>query len=219
MGTREQTVERAVILAAGKSKRLEGSNKLLIRAAGMPVAEHHRRALDGRNAAAVVRWGDRENVRNAAPWLESVIGDDRGGGPVGALTAYFESAHYRHDQPLLVIFGDTLLEEIPQRPGSWVGVASAPSRVWDFHDGIEWTRGEPHTLVCVGLYRFDRPDLLEKITYRLWENAQLENREETHMAEALRYYATQRHLPAQRVHGWRDAGDFDAIKRIEKGER
>jgi hypothetical protein len=216
MATREQTLDRALILAAGRATRLGGRNKLLVEAAGIPVADYHAKALAGYETTAVVRYEERQQVREAAPWLHSIIGDNRGGGPVGALTAYFESDYYRRNEPLLVIYGDTLIDEIPERPGSWVGVAAAPTRIWDFHDGIEWTRGTPAALVCVGLYRFDRPDILEGIAHQLTERATLQGKEETHMAEALRYYADQRRLPAQRVHGWRDAGDDEALARIER---
>jgi len=216
MAPREQTLDRAVILAAGRATRLGGRNKLLVKAAGRPVADYHARALAGYETTAIVRYEEREQVRSEAPWLHTVIGDNRGGGPVGALTAYFESDHFKRDRPLLVVYGDTLLDEIPERPGSWVGVAAAPTRTWDFHDGIEWTRGTPTALVCVGLYRFDRPDILEQIAHQLRERALLQGKAETHMAEALRYYAEQRRLPAQRVPGWRDAGDNEALAKLER---
>lgn len=216
MAPREQTLDRAVILAAGRATRLGGRNKLLVKAAGRLVADYHAQTLAGYQTTAIVRYEERDQVRSEAPWLHAVIGDNRGGGPVGALTAYFESDHFKQDAPLLVVYGDTLLDEIPERPGSWVGVAAAPTRVWDFHDGIEWTRGTPAALVCVGLYRFDRPDILEQIAYQLTERALLQGKAETHMAEALRYYADQRRLPAQRVHGWRDAGDDEALAKLER---
>lgn len=181
--------------------------------------EYHEQALQGFRTTAVVPFADRQQVRTQAPWLNTVIGDDRGGGPVGALTAYFESEHFTRAAPLLILYGDTIIDDVPDRPGSWVGVAAAPTRTWDFHDGIEWTRGNPTALVCVGLYRFDRPDILEAIAWQLRDRALIEGTGETHMAEALRYYAEHRRLPAQRVHGWRDAGDSEAITRLERGTR
>jgi hypothetical protein len=44
----------------------------------------------------------------------------------------------------------------------------------------------------------------------------MQGKGETHMAEALRYYADQRRLPAQRVPGWRDAGDDESLTKIER---
>ena len=104
---REQARPRAVILAAGRSSRLGGTNKLLVEAGGRPVHEWHRKVLADYEVNVVVRPDDAQAVRDAMPWVHLVVTHDRFDGPGGALHSYLE----RIDEPdgLLVLFADTLL--------------------------------------------------------------------------------------------------------------
>jgi len=199
-----------VILAAGKATRLGGTNKLLVEAAGMPVHEWHRRAVRNEPTYAVVRSDDVGRVLSAAPWLSGVIPHDEADGPSGALLSASTSLP---DGALTVLFADTLLPEVPKQEGDWVGVAPAPWRVWDYYEHGEggWTRGVPQVLVCCGVYRFTNRQLLNDICYDL----KLGSTNEMHMADVLRSYAPHQPLTELIVRGWQDAGDSDALKRVQ----
>jgi hypothetical protein len=200
-----------VILAAGRATRLGGTNKLLVEAAGLPVHEWHRRAAGKQPTYAVVRPDDEKAVLSAAPWLAGVIPHAEADGPSGALlsasTALPEGA-------LTVLFADTLLPQVPTQEGDWVGVATAPWRIWDYYDASTeggWTRGVPEVLVCCGIYRFTNRELLNDICYDL----KLGSTNEVHMADVLRSYAPHQPLTELIVTGWQDAGAPDALKRVQ----
>ena len=152
--------DRLVILAAGKSTRLDGKNKLLVEADGITVAEWHRLAKQNHFADIVVHFSDHSIINNlAGKWASRVIAHDAYDGPGGALRAYV--ADTWHDGGLVVQFADTLLTHIPANTGSWVGVANAPWRVWDYPDSYGgWVRGEPVVRVCCGIYRFSSMEKL-----------------------------------------------------------
>jgi len=198
---------KAVILAAGKSTRLAGENKLLVNAGGIPVHEWHRRALKGFDVGAVVRPTDFSEVNEAMPWLEKIMGHGVYDGPVGALHAYIRTMN----EPITVVYGDTLLPEVPTEDADWVAVARAPWRVWDYYDG-EWTRGVPYVQVCVGAYRFSCISCVKHIAKNLLDNA---DGEEVHMVDLIRSYSEEHIIQRLRVEGWQDAGDLDAIARVK----
>ncbi len=199
-----------IILAAGKSTRLGGANKLLVEAAGQPVHEWHRRAAAGQPTYAVVRSADAQAVLSAATWLTGVIPHDEADGPSGALLSASTSLV---DGPLTVLFADTLLPQVPKQEGDWVGVAPAPWRIWDYyeHSAGGWTRGVPEVLVCCGIYRFTNRELLNDVCYDL----KLASTSEVHMANVLRSYAPHQPLTELVISGWQDAGDPDALKRVQ----
>lgn len=198
---------RAVILAAGRSTRLGGVNKLLVNAGGVPVHEWHRRALAGFKVGAVVRPTDFHEVSEAAPWLDEVVGHERQDGPVGALLAYLNDSN----EPITVVYADTLLPQVPDEDDDWVGVAKAPGRVWDYWEG-EWTRGVPYVEVCVGAYRFNCVSCL-RTTAR---NLVAKSDGETHMADLLRSYSDEHNVQRLPLEGWQDAGDPEAVARVKK---
>lgn len=201
-------MDRAVILAAGRSTRLGGTNKLLVKAGNNLVSEWHRRALEGRHVTAVVGIDDLPDVAGAATWLCGVVGHDKFDGPVGALNAFLWSEP--SDEPLLVLFADTLIPGVPDASGDWVGVAPAPWRTWDYHDGQAWTRGVPRVDVCVGLYRFtDLKALRAEADLLMADSA-----EEVHMFDLLRAYDKHHPLRPVTVPGWQDAGDPEAVRRV-----
>jgi hypothetical protein len=102
---------------------------------------------------------------------------------------------------------------VPKQEGDWVGVAPAAWRVWDYyeHGNGGWTRGVPQVLVCCGIYRFTNRELLNDICYDL----KLGSTNEVHMADVLRSYAPHQQLTELVVSGWQDAGDPDALKRVQ----
>jgi hypothetical protein len=117
------------------------------------------------------------------------------------------------DGPLTVLFADTLLPQVPKQEGDWVGVAPAPWRIWDYyeHSAGGWTRGVPEVLVCCGIYRFTNRELLNDVCYDL----KLASTSEVHMADVLRSYAPHQPLTELVISGWQDAGDPDALKRVQ----
>ena len=205
---REQVRPRAVILAAGRSSRLGGTNKLLVEAGGQPVHEWHRKALADYEVNVVVRPDDAQAVRDAMPWVHLVVTHDRFDGPGGALHSYLE----RIDEPdgLLVLFADTLLRTIPDDPGDWVGVATPPGRVWDYWDG-DWMRGVPRVNVCVGVYHFACTDCLMRSLALLVEGLAVE----VSFADLLRHYSREHYVDHTQINDWQDAGDPDALARVQ----
>lgn len=200
---------RALILAAGRASRLGGRNKLLVEAGGQPVHAWHRRALEGFEIGAVIRPHDAEAIHSEIPWLSPIVEHDAQDGPVGALLAYLEQE--RSSDPLTVIYADTLLPKIPQEEISWVGLAKAPGRIWDYYDG-EWTRGIPYLEVCLGAYGFSCITCLRTIARNLIAKA---NGEEVHMATLLAAYDGEHLIQRLHLEGWQDAGDPEAIARVK----
>ena len=200
-----------VLLAAGKSTRVGGANKLLVEAAGEPVHEWHKRAASGRATVAVVNAKHAQQVREEAPWLSSIIEHDAHDGPGGALLAFDRAKPHGE---IIVLFADTLLQRVPDVHGDWVGVAPAPGRVWDYYDKVEgWTRGVPAVLVCCGVYRFTNRPLLREVLEELVAEAN-----EVHIADVLRVYSERQRLSELVIDGWQDAGDTEALRRVHRLE-
>jgi hypothetical protein len=82
--------------------------------------------------------------------------------------------------------------------------------VWDYKQGDYWLRGVPHFEVCVGLYRFNDPRAL-----RLSLDALPVGRELA-MVALLREYENKRRMNTVLVHGWQDAGDYEALARVKE---
>lgn len=190
-------MDNVVILAAGKSTRLNGYSKLLVQAAGTTVLEWHMRALKGAIAGVVVRPNE-AGVIYLSGWRGPIVETDDTRGPARALERYLVDTGVQG--PITVIYGDTVLPEIPSAPGSWVGVAEAPSyRVWDYHNTVRWTRGATKGEVCIGLYRFDDAEKLHD-TIRSLRSSE--------MIDVLEAYGDMQPLV---VEGWQDTGDFQAL--------
>lgn len=206
-------MRRAIILAAGKSTRLGGENKLLVEAGGAPVHAWHERLLRGIPTTIVTRPEDVAEVAAAATWAD-VIPHGEYDGPVGALAAYLQIYLDRADE-LLVLFADTLLVPQPLPERSWVGVAPAPARTWDLYAPWGWARGVPYLPVCAGIYAFDYPDRLRRAVKRAMERS--EGRD-LPMIELLNEYAKSTPLHDNPVRGWYDAGDKDALSRVPSYE-
>ena len=200
--------ERLVILSAGKATRLDGRNKLLVEAGGMPVLDWHKRSAGNLITDIVVRSTDWPEVNQAAEhWVSGVVTHDGVDGPAGALRHYV--SHRFHDGPLTVIFADTLVPSIPENAGSWVGVAPNPGRVWDYQHDWTWVRGVPGGNVCVGLYRFENTTALRQVLSDIPNYGQ-----ETPMIDVLNEYEKIYHMRSVKIDGWQDAGDFSAIARV-----
>lgn len=193
-------MDNVVILAAGKSTRLNGYSKLLVQAAGTTVLEWHLRALKGAIAGVVVRPNEAGTIYLSG-WRGPIVETNDTRGPSRALERYLLDTGVTG--PLTVIYGDTVLPSIPEERGSWVGVADAPSRrVWDYHNGVRWTRGETTGEVCIGAYRFDDAEKLLD-TIRSLKSSE--------MIDVLSSYGEMRPL---RIDGWQDTGDFQALQRF-----
>lgn len=206
MDSRIPSVRRAVILAAGKSTRLGGANKLLVEAGGAGVHRWHERLLRGIPTTVVTRSEDVKAVSDAAAWAR-VMAHDETDGPVGALRAYLSHSRWPLEE-LIVLFADTLLPPQPLPAGSWVGVAPAPARTWDLPSPWGWTRGKPYLAVCVGIYAFSAPERLHSAV------RSLEIGPEVPFSDLLQRYAVDTQLHRNTVRGWHDAGDPAAIAAV-----
>jgi hypothetical protein len=210
MGSRIATVRRAVILAAGKSTRLGGANKLLVEAGGVPVHRWHERLLRGIPTTVITRSDDVKAVAEGMPWAR-VRAHDETDGPVGALRAHLSMARWPVEETI-VLFADTLLAPQPLPEGSWVGVAPAPARTWDLPSRWGWTRGKPYLTVCVGIYAFAYPERLYAAI------RSLEIGPEVPFSDLLQRYSSDTQLHENTVRGWHDAGDPAAIAAVPNFE-
>jgi hypothetical protein len=207
MGARVAPLTRAVVLSAGRASRLSGVNKLLVKAAGKTVLQWHERAFSGWRLDAVVRVADVVSVLRAGWQGGTLVGTDECDGPAGALRSYVAAVQL--DEPIVVVFADTLLHDVPADGGDWVGVAPAPWRVWDYRVGDTWMRGVPTFEVCVGLYRFDDASALREALNALPFGT------EVPMTALLREYEKKRRLGTVLVQGWQDAGDREALAKVK----
>jgi hypothetical protein len=201
--------DRLVILSAGRSTRLDGRNKLLVEADGMPVHEWHKRARGNLITDVVVGQADWSSVHKATEqWVSRVKFHTEFDGAGGALRHYVFDTW--HDGGLIVLFADTLLETVPSFSGSWVGVAPGPWRVWDYPDGKgNWVRGVPQVPVCCGVYRFHDIHLLRAAFRRLPMGDTLD------MIDVLNIYQTLTRVEMVNVHNWQDAGDHVALSKVK----
>ena len=198
---------RALILAAGKATRLDGKQKLLVDAGGVPVHEWHRRALTDYKTAIVVRAEDDAEVAREVQWADRVIPHAKTDGPVGAMAAYLRL--FDDDDELLVIYADTLIPPQWLPTGSWVGVSRLTDRTWDYQNGYGvWVKEPLPTHVGIGLYRFDRMDTLRECMARIG------TQEDQHMPVLLNEYRRTEYQPPVLIEGWHDAGDWAALSRI-----
>lgn len=205
-------MNNAVILAAGKSSRLGGENKLLAIAAGKPVHEWHHELLETYETATVTSVQDSVIIAANMPWAR-IIGYDGFDGPVGALIAYLNSANAEITN-LTVIFADTLLREMPQPllDGDWVAMSAAAGRVWDYWDGA-WVRGVPYVKVCVGAYHFTCLNCVRSIGNQLLAD---KTSPEVSMAQLLEIYDQEHKMEHVMVRDWQDAGDPEALAKVHR---
>ena len=200
-----------VILAAGRSTRLGGVNKLMVNAGGLPVHEWHRRAFPDANISIVVQDGFVRPIEDEIPWADSVIGTNKFNGPVGALDAYLAQA--TQTDGLVVAFADTLIPPQPIPAGDWVGIAAAPARRWDMPSARgHWVRGIPRVPVCVGIYSFADMVALREASAAAHEDAQTIGENETSMTMLLNRYGLD--IPWFKIRGWHDAGDPAAVASV-----
>ena len=80
-------MDNVVILAAGKSTRLNGYSKLLVQAAGTTVLEWHMRALKGSLAGVVVRPGEAQKIYLSG-WRGPIVESVESRGPAGGLVGF-----------------------------------------------------------------------------------------------------------------------------------
>lgn len=199
---------KTVILAAGKSTRLDGKCKLLIDAAGTPVHAWHSRVWGSETDVVVLP--EFVDKLSDAGWIGGTYGMDCGGGPARALLEYMDTVQEKG--VVNVVYADSLLHHKPSAKGDWVGVALAQSgREWDFWNGFAWTRGVPKVEVCCGVYQFSNGELLLEIL----RGMEYPDNTEIGMTTVLRRYDHEQRLERLWIRDWQDAGDWEAIKRVE----
>lgn len=198
---------RVIILAAGKSTRLDGECKMIVRAGGIPVHEWHSRAW-GDSAEAVVL-PEHIDQLVASGWSGPVTGIAGAGGPARTLMNYLKTTG--SSGRISIVYGDSLVSEGIYKPGDWVGVAIAPARPWDYWNGFDWVRGTPKVEVCCGIYQFEDGELLLDILSQI----EYADDVEIGMVPVLRRYDHKRQMERLRISGWQDAGDWNAIKKVE----
>lgn len=125
------------------------------------------------------------------------IVDDTYGGPAGALMTGLSK---KTDEPVTVLFADTLIDELPSWD-SWCGVApSVGERAWDVvrSDGsVVYEDAPAGSTVCVGAYRFADPWRLSQTVCWLMGKTRPQQ-----MGPVLNHYR----LPFVEVAGWRNTG-------------
>lgn len=202
---------RVVVLAAGKSTRLDGQCKMLVQVKDKPIHQWHTDAWMMVPLDAVVL-SKHVDTLAADNWAgDQVYGYDGGGGPVAALRHYLDSTDY--NRPLIVSFADSLLKGPVMDAGDWVGVADMPvERNWDYPLIGGWLRGKPRVKICMGLYQFSDLDALRAAINNL-RRPRFES-SEVPMVDLLTSYQKIHPLRELHIGGWQDAGDWEAIQKV-----
>ena len=203
-----KSLAKTIVLAAGKSTRLDGKCKLLVEADGKPVHQWHSDAW-GKNIDALVQPEHLDPLLSAG-WSGLAIGLDVGGGPARALLEYMDIV--QEQGRITVVYADSLLKSRIDTPGDWVGVSVAPGRVWDYWNGFDWVRGIPTVRVCCGIYQFEDGALLLDIL----RGIEYPDEGEVGMTAVLRRYDHKRRLERLLIEDWQDAGDWDALKKVKQ---
>lgn len=192
-----------IILSAGLATRMPDApygNKSLVDFAGRPAIAWQLDALPESHVQLVVRPAAARAFREFP--VEVVVHDDANG-PHNALA----SCELHH--PTLVVFSDTLFDEVPERRDeAWVGVNVAKGgRTWEYAgpDGFVKRRHVPvarHLAVHVGMYWFTDPARLRKAIAESSAWHHMLNRYVFHRDEL--------------VPGWLDIGDMEALEIAER---
>ena len=200
---------KTVIVAAGRSTRLDGACKLLVEAAGQPVHKWHTDVWGQETDAIVLP--EHVDALGDAGWNGNIYGVDAGGGPARALLEYMDTVQEK--DVVNVVYADSLLRHRPNAKGDWVGVSIAQSgREWDFWNGFSWARGMPKVEVCCGVYQFSNGELLLEIL----RGVEYPSGEEVGMTTVLRRYDHEQRLERLWIRDWQDAGDWEAIRKVER---
>lgn len=194
----------AVLLSAGKATRLglraPAGCKALLNVGGRTMLDWWRDFYP--DLLLVCRT---EHATLVPEGVQTVICDE-GGGPARALA---EALPYCDEGPIIVMYADTWVQEIPQGV-EWCGVAAAKGgRNWDvFEAGLCAYRAVPEdevAVVSVGLYKFaEKWRLALALTHEL-----LHGGDDVGLADVV----NDLDLPLEPVVGWRDVGDEQALKR------
>jgi hypothetical protein len=206
---------QVVVLAAGRSTRLDGKCKLIVHAAGKPIHQWHTDAWINSNVDAVVRSEHKQEILNDNWAGSALVGFNGNGGPVGALQAYLEAPEALLDasEGIVVAYADSLIKSPIYEGGSWVGIAYAPGgRVWDYPQGSSWERGVPRVDVCMGIYRFHSVAALESVLRNVPMPTAINP--EVAMIEVIKSYEKEYTMRKLRIDGWQDAGDWGSIARV-----
>lgn len=208
--------EQVVVLAAGRSTRLDGKCKLIVHAAEKPIHQWHTDAWINAKVDAVTRNEHVQEILNDNWAGAALVGFDGDGGPVGALRAYLEAPGALLDASagLVVAYADSLIKSPIYEQGSWVGVAHAPGgRVWDYPQNNSWTRGVPRVEVCMGIYRFHSVEALRSVLQSV--PLPSPSNKEVAMIEVIKSYEKEYTMTKLRIDGWQDAGDWESIARVK----
>lgn len=198
----------SIVLSAGKATRLNGMCKALVYVNGDRAVDRQTKVL-GHKPFVVVRTEHAQDVRDAG--YRPVICDSLGG-PVRALKAAV--GYVNNADQVTVLFADTMLRSLPDG-SDWVGYSYAyGGREWDtVHldtNGVfsarAWFPAGDYRPVAVGAYSFaDVPALKEALRHVPDDGP---------FAWLLNAYP--HGLSGERIHGWQDVGDLDAIARFEE---
>lgn len=197
-----------IVLSAGEASRLGGVCKALVDVKGVRAIDRQARKLANK-PFVVVRSEHAAAISEAG--YRPVICDDLGG-PVRALKAAIGYV-YRKD-PVTVLFADTMFESLPEG-SNWVGYSYAyGGREWDtvhlYANGVfsarAWFPQADYRAVAVGAYSFSDVEAVKR--------ALLQVPDDGPFAWFLNAYPHP--LNGERIHGWQDVGDPDAIARFEE---
>jgi hypothetical protein len=183
-----------IILTAGRNERGGGVCKALMPVGGKLAIEHQMEILG--SAAIVCQSQHAALLRNYG----RVVIDNTFSGPAGAL--YAALAEEPPDDPITVIFADTLFQSLPDGT-AWCGVwHTEERRVFDTVVCGSVVRKQPNgygDLVCVGAYRF--PDPWQLVRQVAWLVGRLRYAEMPGLVNSC-------NLPFVKMPSWRDTGSL-----------
>lgn len=190
-----------VILAAGKSSRLQGLYKPNLVVGGKRMIDWQMTAAQTEYTVVVAH---DSQVFPETKWNVKTTYTRKQWGPASALC---QGLNFVLEEPVVVALADTWWRHTPGG-SDWVGVSPAQGgRSWDYPQGTSFTRSfvpANHRLdVCVGLYSFsDIPALKSAVNLALDHRAK---DREVSMAEVLHFYELP--LRCEQIPEWLDVGD------------
>lgn len=205
-----------IICTGGYATRLgplaPGGCKALTMVKGRPVLEWQ---LDVLGDAVIICRPDHQE-------LLSGYGRCKTGMWSGVGPSIADTLHELADEPVTIIYGDTLLSEVPAG-SDWVGVSDAPGgRSWDvvhpspmvgvnqvYYDFVPETRT---ARVCVGVYSFADTPRVRGIFDFLQGMYAAEGRG-WGMGRVLNHYRT---LDWVDIPSWRDVGSVEAVMAVNE---
>lgn len=196
-----------VILAAGKSTRLDGAFKPNLLVGGQRMIDWQRQAAHADRTVLVAH----EDTHFPEPGVHTVW-TDRQDGPAQALGVGLKLVWKGE---VLVTLADTWWSTTPEG-SDWVGVCRAEGgRAWDYPEGDSYNRSHvsAHRVldVCVGLYCFSDCEELVKAVGKAMDTRTSDR--EVSMAEVLHFY--DRTLLNVQIPEWLDVGSTETWRHAD----